>query len=389
VNARLAALDFITGCLSVQSSSDRNATLSSVIAAGRLDWPSVITIANAQLVTPALWVSLRNRGLVEHMPSAVGEYLRELHRLNTLRNEHLRAQAIEVVSRLNTIGIEPVLLKGSALLFVDTFDDPGSRVMADLDLLVPPESAKQGWHILRRTLGYVPVDHNAERVHAGLGYLNYVRHHHLRPLHRPGEYGVVEIHREVLPSETGRLLPASLVWSHVEPVQEGGVRMGVPVPTYRILHNLLHSDLVNRTYIRGDISLRSLHELALTQTVCHERIDWSRIRQLMDRGGALKVLDATLYLCHRLLGTPLPDRRRPTLKAKVHYARSRLQVRWGWTEEVIDRLLWFSAQDLGERYDCDNSLMALTRARLQLAAYLSCKYSRYAFRWAWHRLYSG
>jgi hypothetical protein len=133
MNVRSAALDFITGCLSVRNEPDHNDALCATIASGRLDWPTVILIANTELMTPALWVALRDRQLTEYLPADVCEYLSEFYRLNKTRNAHLRKQVIEAVCQLNAIDIEPLLLKGAVGLFVETFGDPGSRVMTDLD----------------------------------------------------------------------------------------------------------------------------------------------------------------------------------------------------------------------------------------------------------------
>jgi hypothetical protein len=156
--------------------------------------------------------------------------------------------------------------------------------------------------------------------------------------------------------------------------------MSVPSPTHRVLHNLLHSDLINQTYVRGRIDLRSLHELVRMQVVEQERLDWQAIRERMDRGGQGRVLRASLYLAHRYFGSPLPDRLHPTLGAVAHYARTRLQVRWDWINEFVDRAFWFSAPSICERYHCDDRFWPVTRGRVRLAAHLACKYSSRAFR---------
>ncbi len=177
-------------------------------------------------------MALRNRGLVDKLPTQVHEYLWKIHLLNTLKNRRLREQALEAVGELNSIGVEPVLLKGGASLFVKTFDDPGARIMADLDILVPGSEAKGCWDKLR-TVGYIPIELE----------FDYSSHHHLRPLYRPGDWGVIEIHRQPLPASTAALLPSELIWRHVAPIRESGVAMAAPAPTFRILHNVLHSAL--------------------------------------------------------------------------------------------------------------------------------------------------
>ena len=375
MNPRLAALDFITGCLSVRSDPDLDEMLRSAIISGRLEWQIILDIANNQKVAPTFWVALRKRRLIEYLPSEARDCLFKYHLLNALRNKGLTEQAIEVVRQLNTIGIEPILLKGSASLFVKTFEDPGSRVMVDLDILVPKQSAEDCWNSLLN-VGYLPIEDNP---HFYIDYQS--RHHHLRPLFRPGEYGTIEIHRDALPSSAARILPTQLIWEQAEPViNQLGIAMRVPSPTHRILHNLLHSDLIDQTHARGKIALRSLHELVMMQLIERDRIDWQAIRQLMDRGGQARVLRASLNLAHRWFGNPMPERMRPTLRAAAHYARIRLQVRWHWLDEFVERLFWFSTPSICERYHCDDNFWSVAKGRVRFAVHLACKYSSRGFR---------
>jgi hypothetical protein len=162
--------------------------------------------------------------------------------------------------------------------------------------------------------------------------------------------------------------------------------MGVLDPTYRILHGLLHSEFVDRNYLRGNISLRFLHELAWTLTLDNPHVDWTSIRQVINHSGKSKILCASLYLSHRLFGSPLPKPLRPTFAAITHYARSRLQVHWEWTGALIDRLLWFSAQDICERYQCDNDFLPVAARRIQLATTIAWKKGKRLFRWARRQL---
>ena len=374
MNPRLAALDFITGCLGLRNAPEDDENLHFTVVSGRLDWPTVLDLAHTQKIAPALWVALRHRKLVEHLPVEARERLFRIYLLNTLKNRDFQEQAIAAIRQLNSVGVEPILLKGSASLFVRTFEDPGSRVMVDLDLLVPKPSAEECWNALC-TLGYLPIEDNP---HFHIDYQD--RHHHLRPLYRPGKQGTIEMHKDALPTSAARVLPTALIWEQSEPVvNDLGIAMRVPSPTHRVLHNLLHSELINQTHIRGLIALRSLHELVRMQVVERERLDWQAIRERMDRGGQGRVLRASLYLAHRYFGSPMPDHIRPTLGAVAHYARTRLQVRWDWINELVERAYWFSTDSICKRYKCDNKFWSVAKGRTKLAAFLSSKYSRHAF----------
>jgi hypothetical protein len=383
MNVRLTALDFITGCLSVCNEPDHNDALCSTIASGRLDWPTVILIANIELVTPVLWVALRDRQLTQHLPADVCGYLSELYRLNKTRNARLREQVIEAVCQLNAIDIEPLLLKGAVGLFVETFGDPGSRVMTDLDILVPERAAQACWNMLCK-IGYRPVeDEQDQRTMAppiSDWPADYRRHQHLHPLHRPGEYGTVEIHRSALATHSSgtHLLPTELLWRNTEHIQASEAEMAVPTPTHRILHNLVHSAITDRAYLRGRIPLRPLHETAQMQINYRKSIDWEKIRERFASHGKSKVLQGFLYLSHKYFDTPLPDAIPRTAGSVVHYARARLQARWDWPKniiepvldywatEVIERVTHLSAENICARYQCKNDFLSITKGRIRL-----------------------
>lgn len=124
-------------------------------------------------------------------------------------------------------------------LFVKTFCDPGARIMADV--------AGIKLHIV----GYIPIELE----------FDYPSHHHLSPLYRSGDWGVMEIHRRPSLASTGALLPGEMIWRHTEPNRESGIAMAALAPTFRILLNVVDSALVNRIHVRGDIALRSLLEV--------------------------------------------------------------------------------------------------------------------------------
>lgn len=373
MSQRLAALDFITACLSIRGSPDVDANLHSTIISGCLDWSMVLDITNTQKIAPDFWGALRKRKLAEYLPSEIRACLFKLHLSNILKNKGFKEQAIEAVRQLNSIGIEPILLKGSVSLFVKTFDDLGSRVMMDLDILVPQQSAEDCWNALH-ALGYTPIEDNHE-------FLDYNCHHHLRPLYRPGEHGTIEIHRDALPNSAARILPTKLIWEQAEPISNRfGIVMSAPSPTHRILHNILHADLINQTYARGTIALRSLYEIAMMQVFFNERIDWESLLRVMALNGKIKILYASLYLAHRLFGCSMPDRMRPTIGAIAHYARTRMQVRWIWINELVERVFLFSARSICELYNYDHNFWSVTKGRIRLAAHISLKYGSQALR---------
>lgn len=331
VNARLAALDSISACLSVDKSAGNLTVLDRKIASGEIDWQQVIAIANTNLVSASLWSELRSHQLEGKLPKLVHDYLREIHRLNTIRNHRLIEQTTEVVKGFNALGVEPILLKGIAALFTKTYLDIGSRMLTDIDVLVPRHQAIKCWEMLC-TQGYSPLDDGGD----------YSRHHHLHPLTRAGEYAVIEIHTDILmPARTGRLLGHSLTRADsklitslvVEAAQSACIdelRASIPCPTHRVLHCLLHAAFLEfNAYRAGTLPLKSLHELALLQNLFKSKVDWADISRLLKTSRNTKLLRDWVYLAHKLFDSPMPSEWSTTAHMRAHHTRCRLQARWG------------------------------------------------------------
>ena len=74
-----------------------------------IPWKSVIDIANNFLVTPALWSSLKAKGVGAVVEKKPRDYLCRLYGLNKRRNTHLRRQLLNAIGVLNSAGISPLL----------------------------------------------------------------------------------------------------------------------------------------------------------------------------------------------------------------------------------------------------------------------------------------
>lgn len=330
MNARLSALDTLSTCLTIDKTSRQLENLDRRVSTGQIDWPQILGLANANLVSSCLAAELSIHGLDQKLPVELRDFLGEIKKLNTMRNQRLREQTIEAIGAFNSIDVEPILLKGVVSLFVKTYPHPGARMLTDIDILVPRQNADACWHLLRG-LGYAPTESDGD----------FSKHNHLHPLVRPGDYAVVEIHRDVLkPTRTGRLFGASLepedmehitqmVIDQAEQLEHDDLIMATPSPTFRVLHCLLHSALTEfNAYRSGILPLRSIHELALLQSRFETQIDWDIISRFAAARDLSRVVRAWVYLAHRLFGSKLPVGWNTTAAMRAHYTRCRLQARW-------------------------------------------------------------
>lgn len=353
----IAAFRFITSCLSENASPEKVSELQSRINSGHIPWESVISLANDHLLTPALWVALNKKKLTEDLPEDLRDYLYELHRLSKERNAHLQKQLLEVVQQLNSISVTPILLKGALHLISDIYSDPGVRIMTDIDLLVPKEDVDKSLASLHE-LGY-RHDKATESV--------YSSHHHCDPLFRPGDYGAVEIHQDLINKRFSELLPAEEAIAEARPLKFKQLSMKTLSSTHRILHNIVHSQLVDRIYQDGLFPLRSMYEVVTESNANRDDVNWLMIQKRMGQYGRSNLYHAYLYMTHRLYDMPLPAGVRAELGCKFYNMRCHAQLRWPSVDTWARRLAGFSADNMNRLYSCKGDWLSLNRARLQYA----------------------
>ena len=280
----------------------------------KLDWSALLALANAHLVTPALYVSLRDAGRLGDLPDEVRDYLAFLHAENTTRNLCLRAQAVELARALNGAGIRPMLLKGALALFPGYVQDAGLRMMRDLDFQVPKEQAEAALRVLQQ-LGYEAIARYPDGHHAWGDFA------------RAGDPGAVDLHFE--PVDAAYLLPAASMRERASLLQTDGADFLVPAPTDALLHILLHAQIHHLgQFYRGRLELRQLLDYALTARHHAAAIDWAFIAKHLQRHRLDLPLLAYALAAEKLLGLksrlPLPA----PASAYLQLWRCLLQICW-------------------------------------------------------------
>jgi putative nucleotidyltransferase-like protein len=277
-------------------------------------WKTVIELANAHYLTPALWLAVQRQGQADHLPGDAREFLAEACRLNRARNERIRAQAVELIEVLNGAEISSVVLKGGAYLFAGDQDAFDTRMMVDLDLLVAKAHLAESFEIAA-SMGYrVLVEYDP-------------RLHQLDPIGREGDAASVEIHRDA--GMQRRILPAEDVFRDAVAIDYEGTRVLIPSPTHRAIHSIFHSEVQSQSnYALRRIPLRYLHDLSLLRRRHDAEIDWEQVQESLSRQGYGYLVPGFLYLANRLLGLPMPVGIPVTAAAKRHYGWCMAQLRW-------------------------------------------------------------
>jgi hypothetical protein len=311
----LATLTLIGRLLAPRLDAAGEARLRSRLADPGLDWELVVALASEHLVLTALAPKLRARGLLHLLRAELTLYLRQIAALNRRRNAALARQLLEVTGCLNAVAIEPVLLKGAALLQLGLYRDPAERLLGDLDLLVGEDRLDEAQHALM-AIGYMPAEPDSGE-----------HHHHAAPLARPDTAGLIELHRDTTLHLHRKALPTRSLLARTRPIRVGPHRARVPCADDLLVHNIVHSQLVDRRYWSAELSLRDAYDLALIATAHAGELDWHAITARLR--GPLQAGCAGFYLglAQELLGPiPVPVQP-PTLGARLADGRFRLHAR--------------------------------------------------------------
>ena len=301
------ALSWISQGMSFAESGGAGAVWSEV------DWLKTVELANAHFLAATLYLRLCESGRDGALPGEARSYLALLLERNAERNAALREQAREILGAFEAAGIPPLLLKGAITLFDRGDPLRHSRMMRDLDILVPRRSERAAAAILR-DLGY----RVGTRYPPG--------HHAYGEFQRDGAQGAVDLHTELV--DPAYILPASEVWRGSRPLSGETSPAWAPAPSERMLHHLLHAQIHHRgQYYRGELRLDQLFDCAAIARRFAGEIDWEYIEARLRAHRLGTPLQSYLLAAERIFGLAWPLAEAPGSAARLHVNRCILQLR--------------------------------------------------------------
>jgi len=285
-----------------------------------LDWVELIGTANDERAAPALYRRLVETAAAPRADADALDYLRWFDEANRDRNRRIQAFFLRVAHALNAAGITPTVIKGGNDLAGRA--DPGDcvRILADLDILVPPDRLAE-----------------AERVFAELGLapLEDTRH-----AHSPGSFWArdavvpIDLH-DRLPERMTRVFPGGAD-ARMVLHERDGVRFRGPDPTLHFLVTVLHDMLHDRVMIHGTTNLAYLLDLARQQAERRAEIDWRWLGAARANGRVRLALDLQKLMLRHLLDVDLSELPEPGLPARLLHRRRVFKLR----HEALGFLEW-------------------------------------------------
>ena len=366
---------FLCRCLSIDDSPESNEVLQAELQTANREWGRLIEIANQERVAPALWSALKRKDLLEALPRNISGMLKRRYSMNAILNDRIKREITEVLRCFNQIDIVPILLKGGAYLFDPAFGDPGARIMRDVDMLVQEDELDQSVQALFDTGYRIEQGQDTEWSYC---YPALVREGYITP---------IEIHRCV--GQQNTILPPREAWRDAMETGNGDVRVMTLSPTHQVFLNIFHSQVQDRGFELGLLWMRQLQDLAEIYRRHGGNIDWGALCQMMRRHGLQNILNSRMYVAHRLFGFPLPPEMFANTRAKLHYYRCMLLLRWPWAMWVTR--MWagltapFERYNIALIYGCSLNPLAINLHRIRHVWHIFQKYRGTILARAWER----
>ncbi|SDO34972.1 nucleotidyltransferase family protein [Afipia sp. GAS231] len=336
-------------------------------------WELIIEVASFHYATPTLAACFDPE---IDAPCDVRNYFEAALALNKKRNEKILSTLARVAGLLNAIDIEPVLLKGAALLVEGVYPQPSMRILGDIDILIPRSRSAEACAALKA----VGFDTKWSAVSPPT-------HHHLPMLLDPETGTGVELHTDVISRSADAVIATDWFCEMARSVRFRGQRVLLPEPTRNAGHIIFHGEIFHELYILNKVQLRHVVDLALLRA-CHERaINWNELDRRFSAADAGEVLATYLHLVSELFGQTAPQLSHPPRRDAMaelrntesrdgfHFQIERLQV-------TCDRLLTHSSF-LQSELESTRSALAATQSELEdtrsaLAAILTSRSWRLA-----------
>ncbi|MBO3115761.1 nucleotidyltransferase family protein [Winogradskyella sp. DF17] len=211
------------------------------------DWDAIVVEGSKHLVLPAMYCSLKRKQLLHCLPEELESYLQELTSINRNRNEAIKLQTLHIIELFTEHNINYVLLKGTALLMANVYEDIGERMIGDIDILVEQSQLTEAFRLLEQQ-DYVPIDTTFGE--------KYVEHKHLPRLKTDVFIAAVELHRKVFMDYEHKALSPHNLLSQKQLVDGAWL----PNKHHVLLHNILNFQISDYGFQFKAIGFRTVYD---------------------------------------------------------------------------------------------------------------------------------
>jgi Uncharacterised nucleotidyltransferase len=218
-----------------------------------VDWSLIVKIANNHLILPSLYSSYQKNNMLDLLPGELTEQLQKIHAINTERNQEILEQVEELNVILNKHDIYPLYTKGVAHLLDELYENPGDRIMIDIDLLVGKELMEPTAKILMDK-GYF---HAFQKSILKQEILK-----HYPRIIKEGRRAGVEIHHSPVRKEYAIHFGTERV-NLSKRFPKTRKDCYVLSDSDKLIHNFIHSQIEHKAHRNANVYLKNLHDFYL------------------------------------------------------------------------------------------------------------------------------
>ena len=304
------ALFFTAKCLTLRNYPGKIPEVCNEIKTGLVEWEKIVQISSDHYVFPALFIQLKQTGLLNELPIELVEYIEKITNLNRVRNIHIIDQAIEISKLLNHNGISPIFLKDTAHLFDGLYNDIAERIIGDIDFLVPEDKMVEAAEILIKN-GYKTT----MKYKSNSGAVT----KHYPPLLNANKIAAVEIHRQIMNFPFYKSIDLHNILRKKRKLNLPHSAF-VLSDKYQIIHNILNTQINDFGYVYTKIFLRQCYDLLLLS----QKTNSLTLIQNFDK--FFNPMNANLALANLLFDNPDIIPYRKNLWAKYYVSRIKFKL---------------------------------------------------------------
>ena len=318
-------LFFIGECLTLNHDPEKIPKIKDVILTKGTDWEEVVWMASNHFVLPALYLNLKNAGLLANLPEDLVQHLEEITSLNRGRNQQIMQQACEITAILNRHNIFPIFIKGTAHLLGGLYQDIAERMVGDIDFLVGRDDVFKAAEILIAE-GYHPLRED-------IPYYERLNRHYSRLVSDAAIAGV-EIHSRIIKAPFDLRLDFKQLNSDKQPLNNCSGAFTLS-PAHHFLNNMMLVQMNDDGFFYGAVYLRQMYDLFLLSRACDP------LKTLKEFGHYFHRLNAYLCLSAKVLGNPGCLTYEPNWSSRLFLKRLDFLFRFSASPKVLRFIFYF------------------------------------------------
>jgi hypothetical protein len=269
------------------------------------DWHSLLSMAATTLTIGTLADVFLDPESRVAVPSEYRDLLEDVRMRSRERDKRMTEQFLELLPLLNSVRVEPIVMKGLARLLSDPQEQ--SRILSDIDLLIPPGRRLDCVLAMQRQ-GYQVMVGGEEDLPPVLG--------------RARDVATIDLHTSLKPFYLGLGYEAVAPYCRRTEFASGTALL--PAATCHMLLMVLHDQLNDRDYWRGLIDVRHLVDI---HRLAQQGIDWPLLASFFDKGTSKRAFEVQMRTARSFLETDIPQEYCGGAWSRLQVLRRRVQLR--------------------------------------------------------------